>query len=265
MPALPFPPSRTQPRGCDIFCAVIDNFGDIGVCWRLACGLADRGWSVRLWCDDASALAWMAPGGHGGVQVLAWGQPLDLSAANLAACPCSLLIEAFGCEPAPTFLAACVAAEQATGHRPVWLNLDYLSAEAYVERSHTLPSLVRSGPAAGWTRFFFYPGFTEGTGGLLREQNLALAQATFDRTAWLASQGLPTTDEKRITLFCYEPAALATLLQQLVKHGWHGKPVRLLVTAGRASRRVSRRRPVWPDRRRRGRSGDRPAMRRFPA
>ena len=56
----------------DIFCKVIDNHGDIGVCWRLATQLAARGHEVRLWVDDAAALDWMAPGGHDRVQVLAW-------------------------------------------------------------------------------------------------------------------------------------------------------------------------------------------------
>lgn len=46
----------------DIFCKVIDNHGDAGVCWRLARGLAAGGETVRLWIDDPSALAWMAPG-----------------------------------------------------------------------------------------------------------------------------------------------------------------------------------------------------------
>ncbi len=56
----------------DLFCRVIDNFGDIGVCWRLAADLGARGESVRLWVDDASALAWMAPQGSAGVEVLRW-------------------------------------------------------------------------------------------------------------------------------------------------------------------------------------------------
>lgn len=56
----------------DVFCRVIDNFGDIGVCWRLATQLAARGQQVRLWVDDASALAWMAPGGCPGVEVRDW-------------------------------------------------------------------------------------------------------------------------------------------------------------------------------------------------
>ena len=47
----------------DVFCRVIDNFGDIGVCWRLVTQLAALGHHVRLWVDDASALQWMAPAG----------------------------------------------------------------------------------------------------------------------------------------------------------------------------------------------------------
>ncbi len=60
------------PLQWDIFCRVIDNFGDIGVCWRLATQLAGQGQQVRLWVDDASALQWMAPEGCPGVEVRAW-------------------------------------------------------------------------------------------------------------------------------------------------------------------------------------------------
>ena len=60
----------------DIFCRVIDNHGDLGVCWRLSCDLAARGQQVRLWVDDASALQWMASGALQGevpdVRVLPW-------------------------------------------------------------------------------------------------------------------------------------------------------------------------------------------------
>ena len=51
----------------DVFCKVVDNFGDVGICWRLARDLAARGETVRLWIDDASALAWLAPQGAPGV------------------------------------------------------------------------------------------------------------------------------------------------------------------------------------------------------
>jgi len=222
----------------DIFCKVIDNFGDIGVCWRLAADLASRGHRVRLWVDDASALAWMAPDGCKNVQVIPWTEPLDLTRANLALHPADVLIESFGCEIAPEFIAYSAEQASATGIKPVWVNLEYLSAEPYVERCHALPSQVRHGPAAGWTKWFFYPGFNNLTGGLLREPGLLERQARFDCSAWLATQGIAPAGEKRVSLFCYEPPALNGLLTQLSQQGLDGAPVRLLVTAGRAQKAV---------------------------
>lgn len=225
-------------RVWDIFCKVIDNFGDIGVCWRLAADLASRGHTVRLWVDDASALHWMAPAGCERVLVLPWpqdGGPLDLQAAGLAQQPCDVLIEAFGCDIAPEFLAACAGIAQASGIKPVWINLEYLSAENYVERYHGLPSPVQNGPAAGWTKWFFYPGFTDNTGGLLREPGLLERQALFDRDKWLQTQGINSAGETLVSLFCYEPPALQSLLAQFARQGLQGRPVRLLVAAGRAA------------------------------
>jgi uncharacterized repeat protein (TIGR03837 family) len=188
--------------------------------------------------DDASALAWMAPAGCDGVRVLPWNAPLDLRDGRLEPQPPDVLIESFGCEIAPEFIAACARQQSAKGLKPVWINLEYLSAEPYVERCHALPSPVRDGPAAGWTKWFFYPGFTEATGGLLREPDLLERQSRFDRPAWLAGQGIAWTGEKLVSLFCYEPDALPELLHQLSQHGLDGEPVRLLVAAGRAASAV---------------------------
>lgn len=224
----------------DIFCKVIDNFGDIGVCWRLAADLATRGHGVRLWVDDASALRWMAPQGHAGVRVLVWKAPLEpaaLADAGVQTAAPDVLIEAFGCDADPAFLAACVR-QQGNRPPPVWINLEYLSAEPYVERSHALPSPVLRGPAAGWTKWFFYPGFTPATGGLLREPGLQAAQTGFQRGDWLQAHGIGWQGEALVSLFCYEPAALAPLLQALQQRGLRGQPVRLLVAAGRATEAV---------------------------
>ena len=225
-------------RQWDIFCKVIDNHGDIGVCWRLAADLATRGQQVRLWVDDASALEWMAPAGQPGINVLPWIEPLGLNLLRLESAPSEVLVEAFGCEIAPEFIAACAEQERAGAPKPVWLNLEYLSAEAYVERCHALPSPVWHGPATGWTKWFFYPGFTPATGGLLREPDLLPRQAAFDRAAWLRAHNIAWTDEKLVCLFCYEPPALTALLGQLARHGLDGQPVRLLVAAGRAAAAV---------------------------
>ncbi len=245
----------------DIFCKVIDNFGDIGVAWRLSADLATRGEQVRLWVDDASALRWMAPGGCPGVTVQPWTSPLNLTSIEAG----DVLIEAFGCDPDPEFIAlfagkASRAAPQNT--RPNWINLEYLTAERYAQRSHGLPSPVMRGPGAGLTKHFFYPGFSKGTGGLLREADFLTRQATFDRDAWLrqlGAQSLPepvetpseTTQvatatqkgkkrERLISLFCYEPPALSDLLDQLAQGNPADPPTRILVTAGRASTAVAK-------------------------
>ncbi len=202
----------------DIFCRVIDNFGDIGVCWRLSADLASRGQQVRLWVDDASALAWMAPQGADGVTVLPW------SADTTIFEPSVVVIEAFGCE----LPNGIVQQMKLQAHPPCWINLEYLSAEDYVERCHGLPSPQLSGPGQGLVKQFFYPGFTAQTGGLLRERGLLARQQAFDAPAWRASRGMPSTASERwVSLFAYDNPALPQLLQTLA-----ASPTRLLVAPG---------------------------------
>jgi uncharacterized repeat protein (TIGR03837 family) len=207
----------------DIFCRVIDNFGDVGVCWRLAKNLAknlaDRGGAVRLVIDDAAPLAFMAPDGCAGVQVLPWPGPLT---------PGDVVIEAFGCDPPPAFVATMAQAKTP----PVWVNLEYLSAESYVERSHQLPSPQRN----GLTKWFFYPGFTTRTGGLLREAPLMAQRGAFDRPLWLAGLGLSLqAGERLVSLFCYDNERIADLL-----HDLSSQPTLLLLTPGPAQEQVAK-------------------------
>ena len=115
----------------DIFCKVIDNHGDIGVCWRLSSQLAARGGQVRLWVDDPSALDWMAPGGQAGVQVSRWdGAPRVV--------PGDAVIEAFGGELDEAWIAAIARKTAAQGRQPAWINLEYLTAETFAHPN--LPS-----------------------------------------------------------------------------------------------------------------------------
>ncbi len=247
----------------DIFCKVIDNYGDIGVAWRLSADLASRGEQVRLWVDDPSALSWMAPDGCAGLTVHRWTEPLDLAGVI----PGDVLIETFGCDPDPGFVA--LLAGRAGSRKPQnqnthWINLEYLTAERYAQRSHGLPSPVMSGPGAGLTKHFFYPGFDTEVGGLLRETDFLTRQAAFDRAAWLsqmpAARQAETGDKdesgerielgslvqngaRLISLFCYEPAVLGDWLDHLASAGPNDTPTRLLVTSGRATNAVSR----WVD------------------
>lgn len=231
LPTLP-----SQLTRWDLFCRVIDNHGDVGVAWRLARALARRGAQVRLWLDDASALAWMAPqtqaAGEPGIEVLAWTEPApDLE-------PGDVVVETFGCDPPPAFVAR-MAARAANGRpAPVWINLEYLSAEAYVERSHGLASPQWSGPGRGLSKWFFYPGFTPRTGGLMHH-DIACGEVDLQRR-WLQQQGWVQPGEWALLMFCYDGAPLAPLLQRLAAQAANnGQALRLLACPGGAQRTLA--------------------------
>ena len=198
----------------DVFCRVIDNLGDAGVCWRLCADLAARGESVRLLIDDVEPLRRIAPTGAAGVSVLPWRSDVPFDAAT------EVVIEAFGCDPPAAYVAAMTSAARP----PVWVNLEYLSAEPYAARSHGLPSPQSSGLA----KWFFYPGFSADTGGLLREPGLLAERAAFARDPWLQSIGCARADDERVVvLFGYAHPRLAEWLRAL-----RAQPTLLLVPQG---------------------------------
>ncbi|WP_077034493.1 elongation factor P maturation arginine rhamnosyltransferase EarP [Pelomonas sp. KK5] len=204
-------------RSWDLFCRVIDNYGDVGVCWRLARDLAGRGERVRLFIDDGSALAWMAPEGPPpGVEVLPWDAALTASFSG------DVVVETFGCELPEPFLALMAGRTVP----PRWINLEYLSAESYVERSHGLRSPQSFGPARGLDKRFFYPGFTPKTGGLLREPGLLGSQ--------LALPGIDRRPGERVvSLFAYANEGLPALLELLSR-----EPTLLLACPGPLQSRI---------------------------
>ena len=204
---------------CDLFCAVVDNLGDAAVCWRLARQLAtEYGWSVRLWIDDRAPLALLRPGIDpalaqqtiDGVDVRLWCQPLP------QVVPGDVVIEAFACELPETFVDAMARRSR----RPVWLNLEYLSAEDWVVGCHGLSS---PHPRLPLVKHFFFPGFVAGTGGLIRERDLALPPPHPQRT------------ELTVSLFCYDNPALPGLLD-----AWAGgdEPMLVRVADGLARQQV---------------------------
>lgn len=239
----PDPPEAADPSGrrpgpgwrWDVFCRVVDNLGDVGVSWRLTRGLAQRGERVRLWIDEPGPLAWMAPGGAPGVEVRRWTTPW--SGPEETFVPGEVVIEAFGCDLPGPVLEAMAARGRAPPGAPLWLDLEYLSAQSWVSRSHGLPSPQFHGPAAGLTRWFFFPGFHPGTGGLLREPGLLRAREAFARDEWLAAQGLARrTGERVLVVFCYDDApALAQLPAAFAEAAGAG-PLAVLLTPGPAQR-----------------------------
>lgn len=223
-------------RHWDIFCRVIDNFGDIGVCWRLAKQLThEHHQSVRLWVDDLSSFACITPTVDPdaqyqivhGVEIGYWQEVF------VAVEPAEVVIEAFACELPDVYVAALLQKIK----QPVWINLEYLSAEPWVAQYHALPS---PHPRFSLTKTFFFPGFVQGTGGLLRERNLIAQREAFSTAAehaFLQRQGFleRKPDEIRISLFCYDTAPVEKLIQLLSESI---VPVLLIVPQGKVAESI---------------------------
>ena len=233
MPEPAAPVATASAPAFEIWCRVIDNYGDAGVCWRLARQLAaEHGLAVRLRIDQPQALASIAPGAQAGGTtsgVRIDHGPHDNDPGETAIAP-TVHLSAFGCE-----LPGTVRRRVADGTEPLlWVNLEYLSAEKWVDGCHGLAS---ARPADGAVEHFFYPGFTERTGGLVRESALRTSAETFRATGqprqWLAARGLaPAPEERLLSMFCYPDAPLADLLRHLAEAG---TPTRVLAAQGVAS------------------------------
>ncbi|WP_265533531.1 elongation factor P maturation arginine rhamnosyltransferase EarP [Pseudomonas saponiphila] len=215
----------------DIFCSVVDNYGDIGVTWRLARQLvAEHQCAVRLWVDDLRAFEKICPEidiqqqrqEQDGVEVRHWSAQWQAEAAA------DVVIAAFACQLPHAYMEAMADRERA----PLWLNLDYLSAEGWVSGCHGLPSVK----FRGVQKYFFFPGFQPGTGGLLREAGLLERRRHFqaDRQArqdFLQGLGVtPAANSRLMSLFAYENAGLGSWLEALAADA---QATHLLVPEGR--------------------------------
>ncbi len=213
----------------DVFCRVIDNYGDIGVTWRLVRQLcSDYGWQIRLWVDDLHSFQRIEPRiaitSHqniNGIEIVDWSRATDFTSAGV-------VIATFSCDLPEQYLENL---RKNHAYPPLWINLEYLSAENWVEGCHGLPSLR----ADGLSSHFFFPGFSPKTGGLLRESDLLRqrntwladvhAQRNFLKNIGLSAPAMhalfpddqhnPQPRARLITLFCYDNAPVHSLVETL--------------------------------------------------
>jgi len=206
----------------DIFCRVIDNYGDIGVCWRLARQLAvEHGKRVRLWVDDLHSLQVLCPEidcsasdqFYAEIAIRHWTPDSIIDRAG------EVVIEAFACELPDEYLRTMAA----TQPRPCWINLEYLTAEPWAESCHGMAS---PHPSLPLVKYFFFPGFSASSGGLLREADLP----PIKKQACARDAGFD------ISLFCYETAPVGELIDILAVSTY---PVRLHVAPGKPLLAVS--------------------------
>jgi len=211
------------PKDLHLFCHVVDNYGDIGICWRLAKQLRqEHGIAVTLWVDDLRSFQRICPElaidaetqQLAGVVVRYWRNQDGVFSPDEVA---DIVIEFFACDIPPGYIDAMARRNP----RPVWLNLEGLSAEEWVEGCHTLPS---PHPRLPLTKHFFFPGFTGKTGGLPHESSLQEQRRQFQSdqaamTAFLARLGVTQTEMAalKVSLFCYPHAPVSELFD-----AWQG-------------------------------------------
>ncbi len=228
-----------RPLLWDIFCTVIDNYGDIGIAWRLSRQLAlEQGMAVRLWVDDLDAFRHILPDidpaasqqQHCKVEIRRWTTPLP------AFTPGDIVIEALACNLPENFIQTM--AKQSPP--PVWLNLEYLSAENWVAGVHGLPS---PHPRLPLIKHFFMPGYGPETGGLIRESDLLTRRDAFqanptDQQAFWSQFQLPRAESNclRASLFSYATAPLPSLLAALAEGS---RNCELIIPQGQASAPVA--------------------------
>jgi uncharacterized repeat protein (TIGR03837 family) len=232
----------------DIFCRVVDNYGDVAVSWRLARQVArEHGKRVRLWLDDLTVLRKLRPevdpsldrNEVDGVEVRRFDSP----AGEVA----DVVVETFGCDPPEPYVLEMARRNP----KPRWINLEYLSAEDWVEGSHALPS---PNPRLPLVKHFFFPGFTPRTGGLLREHSLVGRREEFQGDAgaqhafWRDIAGrAPPPAALKVSLFSYAGAPLEALVRACVRspgpvwlvatHGTPTQPLRALLEAANGNRK----------------------------
>lgn len=229
------PETVYAPAGAVIFCRVIDNFGDAGVTWRLAKRLRDLKLPVTLVIDAVNVLAKLVhdldPAAKAatvrGIRIVDWDFfEAEVNEGNLARIggvwP-SLVFETFGCR-----LPDAVEKGLCDDRERLWVNLDYLSAEEWVEGSHMVWGLHPTLPVK---KLWYFPGFTDKTGGLLIEDGLEEARRAFDAEAWRQAHGaLP--GRRTLFFFAYPVNAIDRLAAGLKAAD---EPLNMMLAPGAAS------------------------------
>lgn len=213
---------HTKSNRWDIFCKIVDNYGDIGVCWRLSQQLAhEHNLTIRLLIDDMASAKKIITSLDiskqsqliNGVQVCVWPSLKNTATADAA----DVVLETFSCELPDFYLQQMVQKDS------IWINLEYLSAEKWVSDFHAKPS-----PQAtlAITKHYFFPGFKDDTGGLIRERELITERNIFTNSKekqfqfWqkIGIYGADnfTADTVKISLFCYAEANITGLIESLV-------------------------------------------------
>lgn len=156
-----------QINSIDIFCEIIDNFGDIGVVYRVAKELKkiyNNQVKIRVIFNRIDEFLKINPSAKNlEIQEIEGIFYYTYEYVKKNICTFStanVIIEAFGCTIPEEYMNV------AYNNSDLILNLEYLSAEDWVEDFHLQESILGKGKLR---KFFFMPGFTEKTGGIITD------------------------------------------------------------------------------------------------
>ncbi len=170
------------PMYITVLCKVVDNFGDIGVAWRLCRRLAkiQSKYKICLVVDDWEAFSKIEDGLPRRLTTQSEATKQSISIEGIEIFPwnnnelchevfsqndgdrLSVILELFQCGR-PEWMETILFKEKLQRTVQI-IMIDYLTAEKYAEDFHCLQSLTRS---AKVQKVNFMPGFTEKTGGLV--------------------------------------------------------------------------------------------------
>lgn len=174
----------------DIFCTVIDNYGDIGFSLRLARSLVQKGVQVNLFTDNLGKCRDIASQDDLTAKLLKIAPWPDPGAYE----PAPAVIEAFSCRLPEEITKKLKSA------RALVIELDYLTAEKFAEDCHLVSSSADCANS-----YFFFPGFTAKTGGLIAEEGFRAKISALNKAPRLA-------DPVKASLFSYMNPCLKPLL-----------------------------------------------------
>lgn len=202
----------------DIFCEIIDNYGDIGVVYRTAKELQKifPKSKIRVFLNRLdefkkinSQVLDLPSQNIDGIEHITFDYLRDNANELLTA---QVIIEAFGCQIPEEYM------EIAYDNSELLINLEYLSAEDWIEDFHLQSSPLGRGKLK---KVFFMPGFTEKSGGVIADSNyLERIQRVLENKEFYEKKYLSDIEDRENkivgTLFSYEKN-FTPLLEDLKK------------------------------------------------
>ena len=188
----------------DIFCQVIDNYGDVGVAYRLAREFKRvyPNKKLRFVINQIEELNLIRKSED--IEIILYK---DISKIENSA---DLIIESFGCEIPKEYM------DKALKNAELIINLEYFSAEKWVDDFHLQESFL----GGNLKKYFFIPGLSEKSGGILLDNEFLERKKKVEanKEYYLEKFGIKEKYDLIGSVFSYEKN-FDSLIEELKKLG----------------------------------------------